>query len=69
VVARDGRWIAFVGRNRGYQLVIVDARTGRRVVEWKPGGTFARTSPVWGVRGSTSASLDVVDGPVATELA
>ena len=51
--SRDGRWIAFLGRRGAYQLVIVDARTGRRVVGWRPGDAyaFARTSPVWGPAG------------------
>ena len=47
--SRDGRWIAYIRYVGVYQLVIVDARTGRRVLAWRtPGRTFAGTIPVWG---------------------
>ena len=48
----DGRWIAYIRYVGVYQLVIVDARTGRRVLAWRtPGRTFAGTLPVWGRAG------------------
>jgi uncharacterized delta-60 repeat protein len=50
--SRDGRWIAYVGKAGVYQLVVVDARTGRRVaVSNRGGGTFAGTDPAWGRAG------------------
>ena len=50
--SRDGRWIAYIRYVGVYQLVIVDARTGRRVLAWRtPGRTFAGTIPVWGRAG------------------